>query len=1027
MKPIAFFALVFAGSTCLAQNKVQDHNSSRSNKTASRSAWSFGMNTGAAFATKTNEATLFRGNSMATKLAGNYSFGNVGLGFSSGIIPGSINKTALNTFISERKYPTDQLQVNTSNPFNTYLMFGPSFQWGRQVSVGASLQGGFFISDPGGVSIQQNGAARALYRFDGGSKNFFPGFNGNLHIAYPLSKTLRFTVNTDYLQSKSVIRIVDIQNGIDVAREQSRKLNLFTAGVGIVKTFNNSRVLPTVNKREIAIDEPGVHLNSIISPRDAASGLPTGKRQHTPIVFVDEATGEVIESAGIVSPRDVATGQASGKRVLPTVNKREIIIEEIEVEQAIVSPRDAASGLPTGKRIFSPRDPASGQASGKRIVSPRDAASGLPTGKRQYSLITIDENGATTTTEWVAPRDVASGQASGKTYQPGKPVYGNLTAAACGTVIAKTTAPNGTVEEITFACPDDAAAYKAKLDGMMGPRMSTNLTTPKQTQGATFGEKVNAGLHAQPIVHRDIAARNIIAGRLVCSQQPNNNAIVTNVSSLKGSGGGAAAASYAATGRSINNSLGGAAFNTNFYSREAGSGIATGKRSRDRGTGMATGRRQYQPLYFDGDGTNLNSGAATIASNPLYNDKGNHGNNPLYEGNKRATGPDNDCDGISGVTVQLVDADDNIVATTITGSCGDFFFANVPDNQYLLKLNGTLTTQKNYQAVVNTASDIAGQLTAAADYWSLEVLTDTGSAEKAAALIKTKTKSNQSNDRLVNTSRSNIKQLSVATGDVDGDGAADLLVGGALPGGAILSAAVRAGQPIGGIIVKGGKNPGGQMRTTTTNAYGEFEFMDWQAGNYTITAQTNYIISDETLLIVGATDLATNINTTESNLKDIPPTINKTTPPRVTQGATFGEKVKAATSGTEDAPATRAQNNNTVRSNRGNYISIVIEGDLDGDGVYETDLTTACTDAITIAADGSVNDTPVQKAGISTSRSNIRNRSAVQNKGLNLLEATGILQINNQNVPVKILYQPAAKKVVEKATSGLKDTLKTQV
>lgn len=1014
MKPIAFFALVFAGSTCLAQNKVQDHNSSRSNKTASRSACSFGMNTGAAFATKTNEATLFRGNSMATKLAGNYSFGNVGLGFSSGIIPGSINRTALNNFISERKYPTDQLQINTSNPFNTYLMFGPSFQWGGQVSVGASLQGGFFINDPGGVSIQQNGAVRALYRFDGGSKNFFPGFNGNLHIAYPVSKTVRFTVNTDYLQSKSVIRIVDIQNGIDVAREQSRKLNLFTAGVGIVKTFNNNRVLPTVNKREISIDEPGVHLNSILSPRDAASGLPTGKRQHTPVVFVDETTGEVIETVSIVSPRDVATGQASGKRVLPTVNKREIIIEEIEVAEAVVSPRDAASGLPTGKRIFSPRDPASGQATGKRIVSPRDAASGLPTGKRQYSFITVDDNGGYNSTEIKSPRDAASGLATGKTYQPGKPVYGNLTADACGNVTAKTTAPDGTVEEIIFACPDDAAAYKAKLDGLMGPRMSTNLTTPKQTQGATFGEKVNAGLHAagsaiaqgsyaKPLIHRDLAARNIIAGRLVCSQQPNNNAIVTNVSSVKGLGGGAAAASYAATGRSSNNSLGGAAFNTNFYSREAGSGIATGKRSRDKGTGMATGRRQYQPLYFDGDGTNLNSSAATIASNPLYNDKGNHGNNPLYEGNKRAAGPDNDCDGISGVTVQLVDADDNIVATTITGSCGDFFFANVPDNQYLLKLNGTLTTQKNYQAVLNAASDITGQLTAAADYWSLEIVTDTGSAEKAAALIKTKTKSNQSNDRLVNTSRSNIKQLAVATGDVDGDGTADLLVGGALPGGAILSAAVRAGQPIGGIIVKGGKNPGGQMRTTTTNAYGEFEFTDWQAGNYTISAQTNYVIADETLLMLVENAIAENINTTESNLKDIPPTSNKT------------------------APTTKAQNNNTVRSNRGNYISIVIEADLDGDGTYETDLSAAHTDAITIAADGSVNDTPVQKAGISTSRSNIRNRSAVQNKGLNLLEATGTLQINNQNVPVKILYQPAAKKVVEKATSGLKDTLKTQV
>jgi hypothetical protein len=367
-----------------------------------------------------------------------------------------------------------------------------------------------------------------------------------------------------------------------------------------------------------------------------------------------------------------------------------------------------------------------------------------------------------------------------------------------------------------------------------------------------------------------------------------------------------------------------------------------------------------------------------------------------------------------------------VVATTATGNCGEFFFANVPDNIYTVKLSGSLTAQKTYQATVNMAADIAGQLKAASDFWSIEIITDTGSAEKAAMLLKTKTKSNQSNDRLINTSRSNIKQLAVTTGDVDGDGTAELLVGGAIPGGNILSAALKPGGPIGGIIVKGGKNPGGQMRTTTTNAYGEFEFTDWQPGSYTITAQTNYVIDDETLLTIGDAALAQNINTTESNLKDIPPTINKTNTPKQTQGATFGEKVKAP-EGNDNAPNTKAQNNNTVRSNRGNYISIVIEGDLDGDGTYETDLTTAYTDAITIATDGSVNNTPVQKAGISTSRSNIRNRSAVQNKGTNLVEATGTLQINNQNVPVKILYQPSAKKVVEKATSGLKDTLKTQV
>ena len=44
--------------------------------------------------------------------------------------------------------------------------------------------------------------------------------------------------------------------------------------------------------------------------------------------------------------------------------------------------------------------------------------------------------------------------------------------------------------------------------------------------------------------------------------------------------------------------------------------------------------------------------------------------------------------------------------------------------------------------------------------------------------------------------------------------------------------AARPGEPIGGIIVKGGRNPGGQMFTTTANGNGQVEFKNLPAGNY---------------------------------------------------------------------------------------------------------------------------------------------------------------------------------------------------
>ena len=55
-----------------------------------------------------------------------------------------------------------------------------------------------------------------------------------------------------------------------------------------------------------------------------------------------------------------------------------------------------------------------------------------------------------------------------------------------------------------------------------------------------------------------------------------------------------------------------------------------------------------------------------------------------------------------------------------------------------------------------------------------------------------------------------------------------------------------AGNPIGGIIVKGGKNPGGNLRTITTNEKGEFELKGLEAGNYkfTATASGNAIVDN---------------------------------------------------------------------------------------------------------------------------------------------------------------------------------------
>ncbi|MCA9712684.1 MAG: hypothetical protein KDK70_43045 [Myxococcales bacterium] len=84
-----------------------------------------------------------------------------------------------------------------------------------------------------------------------------------------------------------------------------------------------------------------VEASSAPKARDAATGLPTGKRQHKPLTIAKEP--DAAASHEITSPRDPASGQATGKALGAAK-------PDAAMNHEVTSPRDAASGLPTGKR-----------------------------------------------------------------------------------------------------------------------------------------------------------------------------------------------------------------------------------------------------------------------------------------------------------------------------------------------------------------------------------------------------------------------------------------------------------------------------------------------------------------------------------------------------------------------------------------------------------------------------------------------------------------------------------------------------
>jgi len=158
-----------------------------------------------------------------------------------------------------------------------------------------------------------------------------------------------------------------------------------------------------------------------LAPRDAASGQATGRRMHKPYRVADTdfdiSPDNIVSNDGkfyaeVLSSREAGSGMATGRR--STIVTGDVDGDGLD-DNAVVAPRDAASGLATGRRMHKPYLMTKElDANGYEVVAPRDAASGLATGRRMHKPMVITKELDLINEETVTQREAGSGMATGK-------------------------------------------------------------------------------------------------------------------------------------------------------------------------------------------------------------------------------------------------------------------------------------------------------------------------------------------------------------------------------------------------------------------------------------------------------------------------------------------------------------------------------------------------------------------------------------------------------------------------------------
>jgi hypothetical protein len=419
--------------------QAENHNSTRSNR-SSRLAGGFNFQMtpqyGINLKNDTVDSLFFRGNGAGVKMNAGYSFGSFGIGLSSGFVSAETDKTKINEFISGTGVPPDQLLISTSNQQNMYFLLGPTAQFGNKIKATIQAKGGLFINNSGFVNIRRLGAVNSVYRNEPSSKSVFPGFSAGLNLEFPVSGLVSVGFATDYLNSKSEVVNYDIRRGAsNEGIRLSKNLSNLMAGISIRYNIlsprdvasgqaKGQRVLPTVNKREISKDVASEKPEAMFNPKEytITKKYQPGQPQYGNLVS-DESCGQVtvkrtlddgsVDEMTFACPEDAATffqrsGDFSERPTWTSSNPRKTFVLPHVLEKSgsisgrvtwtspntgigiITNKTIRGGGIRTNENQGTTRTTPSTSFGTMVRMSAREAGSGMATGKRQHEPVFIE-------------------------------------------------------------------------------------------------------------------------------------------------------------------------------------------------------------------------------------------------------------------------------------------------------------------------------------------------------------------------------------------------------------------------------------------------------------------------------------------------------------------------------------------------------------------------------------------------------------------------------------------------------------